>query len=325
MEKVAENFTHHPFLHFTLVSTLRYPVLRVWDTLISVMFRRYMVAHLDLFSGRSFYLSSLTGKLLYWRKKPFIITLRGGRLTEFYLEHTKRMDKLLRQAGRIQTPSRFLQAFFQEKGFEVAYLPNPVQLNLFTPPKPNAVRRPFSLLWVRAFDKIYHPELPVQILNALLKDYPEASLTMIGPDKGLLTAVQQQITNLDLQQRVHIKGSVPNEQLPQYYQSHAVFLNTTEYESFGVAVLEAAACGIPIVSSAVGEIPQLWQHETDILLTDSITVQPFTNAVKKLFDQPETALLQAKNARKKAEAFDFQRISQTWEKVFLSLISPPST
>ena len=81
----------------------------------------------------------------------------------------------------------------------------------------------------------------------------------------------QQILNLNLSNNIKILGPISNKKLSYYYQRHNVFINTTSYESFGTALIEAASCGIPIVSTNVGEIPLNWTNEKDILLVENFS------------------------------------------------------
>ena len=150
-------------------------------------------------------------------------------------------------------------------------MPNSIDLEKF-PFKRDTVKK-HSLLWVRAFTNIYNPEIPVRILHELRKLFPDVYLTMVGPDKGTLREVEALINRLDLEDHINITGPIPNEELRKYYQSHSVYLNTTSFESFGVAVLEAASCGMPIVSNSVGEIPLIWEDGKNILLVEG-TIYP---------------------------------------------------
>jgi glycosyltransferase involved in cell wall biosynthesis len=318
-EKLASQYKTdgkiRPILASSYTNRLFRAVHIVWATL----FSKFDVANVDVFSGRAFHFAWLAGHLLYWRKKPFLLTLRGGRLAEFADSNPWRVKSLFLKTAWLQTPSLFLQGYFNRKGWAVDYLPNPLDLGQFSPPASHAGKKPQALLWVRAFSEIYHPEIPVQALSLLLADFPEATLTMVGPDKGLLAHTQNLAKSLNLGDKVKIVGAVPNEQLPIFYKTHAVFLNTTSYESFGVAVAEAAACGIPIVSSNVGEIPHLWQHESNILLAESLDAHAFAAQVRRVFEQPLLAQKLGGNAAKKAQEFDFQIIKQKWEGILKSL------
>ena len=181
------------------------------------------------------------------------------------------------------------------------------------------VINPFSILWVRAFDKIYNPEIAIKLLSLAKTDFPKARLTMVGPDKGLLRKCKNLANKLGLLGFIDFVGPVPNDELFHYYQSHGVFLNTTSYESFGNAILEAAACGIPILSSQVGEIPLLWQKNSEILLAENIDERSFFIELKKIFTNKDLKTRLSKMAYKKSKNFSIENISDDWSKIINEL------
>jgi len=134
---------------------------------------------------------------------------------------------------------------------------------------------------------------------------------MIGPDKGLLEDTEELVKKLGIADKIVMKGRVPNEALYKYYQSHSVYLNTTAYESFGVAVLEAAACGIPVVSTRVGEIPYIWKEGEEMFMCEAEAVQ-MAEKVVEIFESSELANKFSLNAQKKAESFEWAVIKLKW-------------
>lgn len=297
-------------LSLKLVSQIKPILFRYFDIVASVLFRNYNKIHIDTFSGLAFRIAEAASFLALLRGKKPIVTLRGGALPEFFIDNNERVQKVFARASVIQTPSLYLQDFFTNNGFKVNYLPNPINLDRF--PYQRDSIKPHTLLWVRAFTSIYNPDLAVKILFEVQKQYPDSTLTMIGPDKGLLNSAKEIIKELGLNSSINIVGPVNNDQLYNYYQTHEVFLNTTSYESFGVAVVEAASCGIPVVSTKVGEIPFLWQHEENMLYVDGLDAKKFADEVIRLFNSKELAIKISKNARIKAEAFDWEKIKLNW-------------
>jgi glycosyltransferase involved in cell wall biosynthesis len=318
-EKLAAQFEAEGRLRPILASRHHSLLFRAVDIFWATLFGRFEVANIDVFSGKAFHFAWLAGHLLHWRKKPFLLTLRGGRLAEFSEDAPLRIHSLFSKAVRVQTPSLFLQEHFKKQGWAVKYLPNPLALSQFKPSAPSVERKAQTLLWVRAFSEIYHPEIPVQVLGLLLVDFPEATLTMVGPDKGLLNKTKKLIAELGIAEKVQIVGAVPNDDLPIYYQTHTVYLNTTAYESFGVAVAEAAACGLPVVSSNVGEIPYLWRDGEEILLAEQFNAEAFAAQVRRVFEQPLFAKALGEKAARRAQEFDFQTIKEKWEGILKSL------
>lgn len=266
--------------------------------------------YIDVYSGQAFRITEIASWFASLRNKDIILILHGGALPDFFFSKSKRVRTTLERANIILTPSLYLKDFFEKYDFSIQYLPNSVDLNMF--PFVRRANPRFSLLWVRAFSKVYNPHIAVQVLSIVRKKYPAATLTMVGPDKGNLARIKSLISELNIENAVNITGPIPNKELYKYYQSHEVYINTTAYESFGVAVVEAAACGIPIVSSKVGEIPYLWTHEKNILLVDDYEPSSFADEVIRVFEDEKLASRISLDAYKNAQSFDWERIKPLW-------------
>ncbi|RMD53785.1 MAG: glycosyltransferase family 1 protein, partial [Candidatus Thermofonsia bacterium] len=64
------------------------------------------------------------------------------------------------------------------------------------------------------------------------------------------------VVALGLKERVHFPGYVADEALPMWYASASVFVFPSVYEGFGMPVVEAMACGTPVVASQASSIPE---------------------------------------------------------------------
>ncbi len=285
-------------------------ILRILEIVFNVLTTQSSLIHIDVYSGQAFRIAEVATFLGAIRKKNIILTLHGGALPEFYHRNAGRTAKVFKKAQIIQSPSLYLKAFFEKAGFNIQYLPNSIDLSRFPFNRSKIV--PFSILWVRAFTPLYRPDLAIRILHEVRKSYPLATMTMVGPDQGSLKEACQLMSSLGLQNAVTITGPIPNGQLYQYYNEHAVYINTTTFESFGVALVEAASCGIPIVSSKVGEIPLLWEHESDILMVENFNPASFAVEVVRIFSNEDFATHLSLSARKKAERFDWKLIESKW-------------
>lgn len=308
-EKLMESLKNSG-LKFISASSKKNQVIRMLNIICKCLFSKCDIIHIDTFSGPAFKITETASSIGHFRGKRIIMTLRGGKLPEFYNRYPQRVKKALAKSAYIQTPSLYLKDYFAKQNIHLQYLPNSIKLNNFPFDRNNV--KPHTLLWVRAFSPVYNPGLTVLTLNELQKVFPDTTLTMIGPDKGILNETRALISELNVESSVNIIGPVKNEDLYLYYQTHSVFLNTTSYESFGVAVLEAAACGIPIVSTKVGEIPFLWRHEENMLLVESFEYSAFSHEVLRLFKSKELADRISKNARRNAENFSWEIIKQKW-------------
>jgi glycosyltransferase involved in cell wall biosynthesis len=82
-------------------------------------------------------------------------------------------------------------------------------------------------------------------------------LVLVGPDKGGRAEAQQAAERLGIGDRIEFLGHVPQERLAAFFRGAACLVFPTRYEGFGLPVLEAMACGTPVVASAVGAVPEV--------------------------------------------------------------------
>lgn len=310
-------YTHLKMDGYTIYkrSYFRNRFWRLIDTLwfVIMQFYKYDLIIVQLFSYNAFLLEDvviLLGKLL---GKKTIAVIRGGAFPEFYNKHSNWSEKVLNRCNKIETPSIYIQQYLQAKGFVVGHIPNFINnthfpFNWEDPKKP-------KLLWIRAFHDIYKPELAIQCVANLKSKFPALTLTMVGPDQGKMKYCENLIKLLNIESSVTITGQIPNHELNTYYKSHQVFLTTTSYESFGVALLEAACSGIPMVSTRVGEIPFIWKEDEEMLMAKDGDQAAFDEKVEKLLS--DTALREklSFNARKKAEKYTWDAIKVRWEEL----------
>ncbi len=295
-----------------MASCIHNKFFRLMDMCFKCWFFKYDVISIDVYSSSAILYAFLVSKLARFRNKEIILVLHGGGLKEIFNSMSANISLLFNRATHIITPSHFLQAFFTGKGFDIMYIPNTINLTLFSYKKERPGKN--KILWVRAFTETYNPDVAIKTLAIVLKFYPNATLTMVGPDKGNLPQMRMLIKILGLEERISIVGKVNNSELPQYYRSHDVYLNTTSYESFGVALLEAAACGLPIVSTSVGEIPFMWENGKDILLAESIEPDLLAELIMTYFrDQLLYDTIQ-KNAYYKSQNYSWDYVKGLWDK-----------
>jgi glycosyltransferase involved in cell wall biosynthesis len=100
-----------------------------------------------------------------------------------------------------------------------------------------------------------------------------------------------------------------------------IFLNTTNIDNTPVSVLEAMACGLCVVSTNVGGIPYLLEHEHDALLVPPNDPQAMATAVHRLLNEPDLAERLSRNARQKAAQCDWSIILPQWEALLTSVMT----
>jgi len=278
--------------------------------------REYDLAHITVFSGLAFLYAEWVSRLIAGLNKPVTLSLHGGNLPNFARRHPKRVRRLLRSAQRVACPSGFLLEKLRPFRHDLELLPNAIHLARY----PQRVRPPGGcrLLWLRAFHRIYRPEMALAVLAAVLKAFPRTTLTMVGPDKGdgSLQKLKAEIGKLKLEGRVNLPGAVSKEAVPQVMADHDVFLNTTSIDNTPVSVIEAMACGLPVVSTNVGGLPWLLEHGKTGLLVEAGDAEGMAAAVQSVLGNAELAEGLRERGRKLAESFDWQVVLPKWQRLF---------
>jgi glycosyltransferase involved in cell wall biosynthesis len=208
---------------------------------------------------------------------------------------------------------------------DIRLLPNGIDLSRYAfrlraQPKP-------ALVWLRAFHAIYNPALAVEVLSGLRRQFPAAHLAMIGPDKGdgSLQQAQALAQAYGLQNAILFAGPVPNSEVPTWLDQGDIFINTTNIDNTPVSVIEALACGLPVVSTNVGGLPDLLHDGADSLLVNAGNTAVMTEAVLRILQEDGLAEKLSSQARRSAEQFDWKTILPQWEALFEEILQPYGT
>jgi D-inositol-3-phosphate glycosyltransferase len=81
---------------------------------------------------------------------------------------------------------------------------------------------------------------------------------------------------------VELRGTVPQADLPLYYSAADVLAMPSAYESFGMAALEAMACGTPVVAYRVGGLAELVQHGFTGFLAEPGNIKEFAALLERV-------------------------------------------
>lgn len=169
--------------------------------------------------------------------------------------------------------------------------------------------------------------LPGKNLSALIaalpevrKRSPELSLEVIGTG-WLLKDLQQQTRQLGLEETVIFSGNLSHDEVMERLSQSHVFVFPTLYEGFPKALLEAMACGLPIIASPVSVIPRLLEGGAGVLLTGQDATS-IADAVSDLLSDPEKMAAMGCLARERAQSYTLERwrdeigvrLSEAWGK-----------
>ncbi|MBV9441639.1 MAG: glycosyltransferase family 4 protein [Acidobacteriaceae bacterium] len=295
--------------------------LRLIDMVSTVYFSspRFRLAHVEVYSGPAFIWAEAVSAALRWRKRPYILTLHGGALPQFAERWPGRVRRLIRSASAVTAPSDFLARQLSSFGRAIV-LPNAIDSTRYPRRTPIATNSP-KLVWLRSFHQIYNPQMAVHVLALLRKQFPDAELLMIGPDDGdgSLENTRELARELGVTDYVRFIGPVSKSEVPNWLGRANVFLNTTNVDNAPVSVVEAMACGLAVVSTNVGGVPDLVEDGKSGLLVRAGDASAMAAQVCNVLQNASLARNLYVCAQRTAARHDWQRILPRWEELFRSV------
>jgi len=257
-----------------------------------------------VFSGPAFRLVEAASAAASRLGMPMIFWLHGGNLAEFAGRHPERVRRVLARGRVSVAPSKFLA-----RPFGARVIPNVVDLDQYPyRHRPQVAPR---LLWMRTFHELYRPDLALRVLERL--KVTGATLTMAGQDKGLLAETRRRAAEMGLD--VRFPGFLDAEGKRREFAGHDVFLNTNRVDNAPVSILEAAAFGLPVVSTDVGGIPSLLRDGEEALLVSEGDAEAMAAAVLRLLEEPGLAGRLSAAGREVAERSSWPRVRPLWEEL----------
>jgi Glycosyltransferase len=146
---------------------------------------------------------------------------------------------------------------------------------------------------------------------------------MAGKDKGLEYETRRLAEALGLNGAVHFPGFLDMAAKVREGNAADIYINTNHVDNMPVTVVEACAMGLPVVTTAVGGIPDLLTDgETGLLVPDNDD-QAMTAAIHRLLNEPALATRLSTNGRQLAERSSWEKVRPLWEQLFAEVMARP--
>jgi glycosyltransferase involved in cell wall biosynthesis len=227
------------------------------------------------------------GKL---RGVPIVLNYRGGNAEQFFQRSFFWVAPTMKLADRLIVPSGFLQQVFSKFGLVTEVVPNIIDLARFAPdPGKKAARTDGPhIIVTRNLESIYDIGTALRALAIVKNSWAGVRMTVAGsgPERDALIDLTQV---LDLKENVCFSGRLDNEQMAQVYHQADLFVNPSLVDNMPISILEALASGVPVVTTDVGGIPFLVEHERTALLVSSGDARAMAAAVLDLLGNPQKA------------------------------------
>lgn len=152
------------------------------------------------------------------------------------------------------------------------------------------------------------------LIDSSKKKNENPHLVIIGARGWQFKKIFAKLQDLGTAEYVVFKGYVTNEELVKYYNSALALVFPSLYEGFGLPPLEAMKCACPVITSALGSLPEVVGDAA--LMVNPHNAEDLAKAMKKLYDNEELRLEFSLRGLQQAEKFDWKKSARQ----FLNLI-----
>jgi glycosyltransferase involved in cell wall biosynthesis len=290
-------------------------------------FKNYDVVHY-FFGLPTALIALLPGK---HRQVPYIVSLRGSDVPH-YDQYNKRLELFHRfflpltkfiwnHAKAITAVSTSLRqtALQINTNKPIEVISNGIDTDMFTPlSNTKRTNNEFRLVTVSRLIKRKGIQNVLQALAEIQDD--SIKLAIIG-EGNYETELRNICNNLGLNSSVSFMGFRKRDALPEYFSQSDVFILPSLAEAFGNVIAEAMACGLPIISSNEGGIPDLVNDENGILI-NSGSIEEIKAAILKMkTDEQMRRRMRKSNIGKIRENFKWEMVALAYYKIYLKSIS----
>ena len=251
---------------------------------------------------------------------PIVATLQGSDL--FQVPRSKAGRFLTRWTlNRIDQITVLSNALFREvvkigiSQDKVKIIPNGVDIHQFFPKE----SRENTILYVGSLIERKGVKYLIEAFSMLADKYPEYSLTIVGSGQEFEN-LQQIARNKGLLSRVVFTGAISPNEVKDRMQHAKVFTLPSLEEGLVVVLLEALACGTPVVASSVGGIKDIVSPDVGLLVSPA-SPEELMSGIDWLLKNRSSWETMSKNARRKAiQKYDWTNIARQFVIIYQKLI-----
>ena len=262
-------------------------------------------------------------------KLPYIISLRGsdvpGGNLRFAFEYKllgiffkviwKNASALIACSEGLK--QRALKFYPQVK---IDVIPNGVDIEKFCPISQNAAKKSdvIRLITVGRLSITKRVDILIDAVKILVEQGKNVKLLIVGGG-FLKNSLEKLAAQKNLVNFIEFKGIVNSQQMPQLYQNNDLYVSATMQEGMSNAMLEAMACGLPIITTPCEGIDELIKDNGIVVKEES--ADAVAKAILELVTNTEKMESMSRAARKHSENFTWKSISQVYLEFYQKILS----
>ena len=271
--------------------------------------RKYDVVHIFSASYLSFLIAptpAIVAARLYGKK--IVLNYHSGEAEDHLRRWRRSTIPILNLADAIAVPSEYLVRVFAAFGLKSTAIFNIIELDRFVFRERNPLRPVF--LSNRNLESHYGVDAVLRAFSLIQQQVPEAVLTVVG-DGSQRHALEQLATELNLKNTT-FTGRVEHDEIYRHYADADVFLNASRIDNQPLSILEAFACGLPVVTTDAGGIPDIVTHGETGFVVAVDDHQSLAHSAIELLSNHNKAATMAQKARAECNKYTWEVVCDRW-------------
>jgi glycosyltransferase involved in cell wall biosynthesis len=220
----------------------------------------------------------------------------------------------------ILCPSEYLLNIYSKAGFKkekLSLFPHAVDTEMFKPGGQREDMPGTHIIFVGRLFSNKGLHVLVEASKLLKEDGKTFRITVIGKgDEEYESSVKRKVEDYDLEENFAFKGMIPQSDLPDFYRSSDIAVVPSLQEAFGITLIEAMSCGLPVVASKIQAIPEIINDGIDGILVESGSPDSLAKGLISLMEDASKRTSLGASARKKAvNEYSLDKYIEKLEKV----------
>ncbi len=151
---------------------------------------------------------------------------------------------------------------------------------------------------------------------------PDAPPLLIAGGKGwYYHQIFQAVEALNLTESIRFPGYIPQNELPLWYNAATFFVYPSHFEGFGLPVLEAMACGTPVITSTAASLPEVAGRDGAAVLVNPTDTAALAEAMRQVMGDAERRAAMSQQGRARAANFHWAKTAQETVAVYRKVLS----
>lgn len=299
--------------------------------------KNFDIAHMHNFRS---YQNNVTHNYAKRFNTPYILQAHGSVLPAFGIQYLKKLYdlewgyKILKDAIKVIALTETEAEQYKKMGVDenkIEIIPNGLDLSQYQklPPK-GSFKKKYGIednrkivLYLARIHQNKGPDILVKAFAQLKKnvDLNNVVLVLAGPDDGFLSTVKSLIAQVGLNKNILITGPVSEEDKIAAYVDADIYVLPSRYEPFGITILEAYACGIPVVAPRIEGPKELVVDGVTGILFDPCNVKHLGHTIAVLLNDKRAREMGLRAKRYVEENYSIEKVVDKLEKLYETVVS----